>query len=535
MKPYHSLTALEKKRIAIEHFQRYPDDYVREFFHIEPDAHQIDALRAVAKIGARVAIAGANGMGKDATVGWMPSWFLYCFGGPMGQHALVPTTSASGRQVDTFWRELNGWMSTAMNASAFDPLNKELRLKDPTLAHNKALGFKALSQAVMESFHAPHLLYIMTEARACEDWAYLSMFKACTGQDNRIVIQSVPGEQTGLFYEIVRGEVPGWDVFRWPAARKVWTCPICDDVQVFEGMCEKCLQERTWKYIPNSKLVTDQSIQEKLAFGEDSEFFQAPVLANFITGSSLALITLQEYLDAEDRYGPKRVETVNGIDIPLGGIVEDNTDILGVDCAWVGQNNNVMCHRKGPVVYKFHRWQGNKGNPITGDGRVDTTDLIERVIQWMVQYPHGTVVTENGIAQSSLIDHIIKAEFGSRLHLVNPGGPPLGGEQEEEMFFDRRSQLYYYVQQRFRKGNMAIKDENDLLKKQLTGIRAKVRTDLKFQIESKDEMKKRMPSPDDSDSLMLTMAGSSDLSKAANFSDVAFRADGVAKDRYGDW
>lgn len=503
---FQSLSEQEKQRYLVEHFQRFPDDYVRYFFNIEPEQHQINALRAIAKPGARVAICGANGMGKDALVSWLPSWFLYCFGSVMGEHALVPTTSASGRQVDTLWREQNGWMSGSINGDAFHILVKELRLKwvedhDGKRIpgdNNKALGFKALSQQVMESFHAPHLLYIMTEARACEDWAYLSMFKACTGEDNRIIIQSVPGEQTGMFYEIVRGEIPGWTVLTWPAARKVWSCPS-SHVQVHDGACEDCDLETKSKYVPTSKQVSDQSIQEKLAFGEDSEFFQAPVLANFLTGSSLQLITLKQYHDAEDRYGPKRKETVNGIDIWMGGIVEENNDILGVDCAWVGQNQNVLCHRKGPVVYKFHRWQGNKGNQITGEGRIDTTDLIDRVMQWMNEYPHGTVVTEQGIAQASLIDHIIKAQYGGRLKLVNPGGPPLGGEKEEEMFHDRRSQLYYYVQQRFRNGNIAIKDNNDELKKQLTGIRGKVRTDVKFQIESKDELKKRMPSPDDAD------------------------------------
>lgn len=517
---YQSLSDLEKKQLVVEHFQRYPDDYVRWMFGVEPEPHQIAALRAVAKPGARVCIVGANGMGKDACVSWLPSWFLYCFGGPMGQHALVPTTSASGRQIDTFWREQNGWMSGAVNVDAFDVMVKELRLKkiedprDQTRqldgTNNKAVGFKALSQAVMESFHAPHLLYIMTEARACEDWAYLSMFKACTDVDNRIVIQSVPGEQTGMFYEIARGEVPGWEVLFWPAARKVWSCPGCDYTTTSDGICPTCDRELKSKYVPTSRRVTDQSIQEKLAFGEDSEFFQAPVLANFLTGSSLQLISLREYHDAEDRYGPKRVERINDIEIPMGGVVEDEqSDILGVDVAWVGQNNTVLCHRKGPVVYKFHRWQGQ---------RTDYT--ADRVMEWMNAYPHGTVCIESGIAQSGVIDQIVKAHYGSRLQLINPGGPPLGGEKEEEMFHDRRSQLYYYVQQKFRKGILAIRDTNDELKKQLTGIRAKVRTDVKFQIESKDELKKRMESPDDADALMLTMAGSSDESRAATFKDL---------------
>ena len=449
-------------------------------------------------------------MGKDAAVSWLPEWFLYCFGGPKGNEALVPTTSASGRQIDTLWREINGWSSTSKAAKAFDLLVKEMRLRFVYDANgnrvvgdmNKALGFKAANAVIMESFHAPHLLYIMTEARGCEDWAYLAMYKACTGMDNRIVIQSVPGEETGEFFKIASGQrnvedrQRQWDVLTWPAAKKVWYCPLCDEEQRMGGVCSKCNQDYKYKYVPTSKLVTQESINEKLAYGEDSEWFQGPVLANFIKGSSRSLITLSEYMDAESRYGGE------------GGLVEGLPDVLGCDIAWTGQNFTVLCHRKGPVLYQFYRWQGM---------RTDYT--ADRIMEWLVANPHGIATIENGIAQSGVIDQIIKAQFGSRLVLVNPGAPPVS-DQDKEFYVNQRAQLYFYLQQRFKKGTIAIREKRLPLGGQLTAIPARVRTDMKFEIESKDTLLKKMPSPDDADAAMLSMAGSPDVMMTANVKDV---------------
>lgn len=501
MNSYYSLSDHEKKIAVVRHFQQHPEDYVREILGVDPDTHQLDLLRAVARPNARVCVVGANGMGKDAAVGWLPEWFLYSFGGPKGKEALVPTTSASGRQIDTLWREVIGWSAASKARDAFDPLVRELRLKDcevygerMALTHNKSLGFKAANAATMESFHAPHMLYIMTEARACEDWAYLAMFKACSGQDNRIVIQSVPGEEIGEFFKIASGQRPGWTVLHWPAAKKYFECPECKSEQETEGKCGSCAYDDTIKkFRPTSRLVTQESINEKLAYGEDSEWFQGPVLANFLSGSSLALVTLSEYMDAVSRYGED-------------GILESEPDILGVDWAWTGQNFHVMCHRRGQVVYKFWSWQGHKGNEE--QERRDVLYTAERVVEWMLAWPHGVVVTEAVGAGAGLIDFVVKHNLAHRLIQVYPGNPPVGGPTAEEHFFDRRSQLYYYLKERFKIGKIAIKDKDLPLGGQLTSIRAKVRGDSKFQVEPKTEMLKRMPSPDHADALMLTMAGS---------------------------
>jgi hypothetical protein len=232
-------------------------------------------------------------------------------------------------------------------------------------------------------------------------------------------------------------------------------------------------------------------------------------LANFLKGSSRALVSLSDYMAAESRYGGE------------DGLVEGLPDVLGIDAAWVGQNQTVFCHRKGPVLWKFQRFQGQRTNV--------TAELVE---QWLVAHPHGVAVIEGIGISAGVIDLVIANGLGSRLIVIHPGSPPIGSDTELEQFKDRRSQLYYYLAQRFKDGTLAVREKNLPLGGQLTSIRAQIRGDSKYEVEGKREMLKRMPSPDDADAAMLSMAGSPDMFKAATISDLAVAG---TRPEYGDW
>ncbi len=447
----------ERERKAVAHFQTHPEDYVRRVMGVEPEPQQVDVLRLMAQPNARVAFIAANGVGKDALCAWIVEWFLYCHEG------VVPTTSASDRQVGILWKEIAQWTGRSRARPAFDLLQRRMVKKSNPAAY--AEGFKAASAARMEGYHSPALLYIMTEARGMEEWGFQAMLKACTGQDNRILVQSVPGEETGELYMIASGQRARWQTKFFAAAKKL------------HG------QNGSTRYVPTTRLVTQETIDEKLEYGESSAWFVAPVLAEFIQAGSLALISLGQFHAAVDRWD----ETPEDPSWP---------DILGVDVAWVGSNETIMLHRKGPLV-----------KSITAYSKQRTNVTAERVYEWHCAHPRSTVVIEHGIAQSGVIDQLINLGMseGETLFSVNPGGPAL----EEEKFADRRSELYYYTAERFQSSRLAIEPKYKFspLGAQLTSIKKIVRGDMKFQMESKRQMASRkIPSPDWADALMLTMA-----------------------------
>ena len=417
-------------------------------------------MDAVAEPNARVCLQQANGVGKDAVSAWLVEWFLYCYEG------VVPTTSASGRQVELLWQEIHNWSTKSKAASAFELLSKKMYLKADRAAY--ATGFKARDAATMEGFHYPHMLYIATEARGIEEWGYVAMLKACTGLDNRLLIQSVPGDATGEFWAVANGfRGDRWKVRQFPAAR---------------------LDPITGKYVPTTRLVSQESIEEKLMYGEESPWFVGPVLAQFYEGGSLALLTAAQYQAACDRY--EQAEE--------NGTLPGGSDILGVDVAWKGSNESILCHRKGPVIQDIQHYQGQS-----------ELDTARRCEEWLQAHSKGVMVVEYGIAQAGVIDKLNEDGYEDRLVQVLPGNPPV----DEEKFADRKSELYYYATQRFKDGNIYIPEayRESPLGKQLTSIRKIPHGANKFQVESKRQlMARKIPSPDWSDAYMLSNAVADD-------------------------
>ncbi len=442
---------------AASYFQENPDCYIEEFHPgIELSFYQKQVCRAVAKPNARVCLVGANGMGKDAICALLVEWFLFCFG-VKGNPALVPTTSASGRQIAILWQEVNMWMHQSLNRDDFELLQQKLSVKD-TLEESYSLGFKGNDAKTVEGYHAQKLLYILTEARGAPEWMFTAILKACTREDNRVLVQSVPGEETGEFYKIASGirnaEMgEGWEIIFAPAAEK-----------------------RDGVYVATTKLVSQQSIDEKLRYGEESSQFVGPVLAKFIKGSSLALVSLGKFMDAWNRH-------------PMDD--EGADDVLGIDVSWVGSNESVLTHRKGPVLKR--QW----AHPGT-----NTIDLGEIAVQWY-HATGGWVIIEHGIAQSGVIDYCRKQKV-KKLITVDVGGPAL----EQERFADRKSELAYYFAERFEKDRISVPDKDSPLCGQLMAIQKKIRGDQVFQLEPKAQTVKRLGgmSPDWADSAILTIA-----------------------------
>jgi len=421
----------------------------------EPEPHQVKVCRAIAKKNSRVALIGANGIGKDALCAWLVEWFLYCFQG------LVPITSASARQVRILWREIHEWTGQSKARSSFNLLQQRMEVisrREGEKAYSE--GFKAVSEQKIEGYHNPVMLYIMTEARGCEDWAYRAMLKACSQEDNRILIQSVPGLEEGEFFRIAQGARSRWEVITIPAAKKI-------------------AGPGGPKYVPTTRLVSQDSIDEKLEYGENSQWFVGPVLAQFIKAGSLSLITLGDFQNAVER--SEESETSGG------------QDILGVDVAWVGRNETVFCHRKGAHVVNFISYSQER-----------TTETEKICLQWLGSHPQGMMVIEHVGVGAGVIDHVIAAGFEDRMVEINPGGPPI----EKDRFKDRRSELYFYLAKKFETGEISIPEryEHSPLSPQLTSLRKIVRGDQIFELESKRIAAKRMPSPDWADALMLTLA-----------------------------
>lgn len=162
--------------------------------------------------------------------------------------------------------------------------------------------------------------------------------------------------------------------------------------------------------------------------------------------------------------------------------------ILGVDPARFGDDRSVIFPRQGlqafaPLVYRG----------------LDNMDLAGRVAAKIEQWKPDAVFIDAG-AGSGVIDRL--RQIGFDVIEVN-----FGGRANDALYTNKRTEMWHLMAEAVRTG-LAIPNDN-ALKLELATPTYKYDAANRIQLESKDEIKKRLPdagSPDLADALALTYA-----------------------------
>ena len=145
-------------------FWDHPVHFIQNILGAEPEPYQADVLDALAE-SPRVAVRSGHGVGKTAVAAWAVTWFLVTR--PLSK---VPTTAPTfEKQVrDILWAEIHRWVRESV-------LARELSLSQTRMAVKGfeeewfAVGMSAERPENLEGFHAPHLLYVVDEAKGVSD------------------------------------------------------------------------------------------------------------------------------------------------------------------------------------------------------------------------------------------------------------------------------------------------------------------------------------------------------------------------------
>ena len=172
----------------------------------------------------------------------------------------------------------------------------------------------------------------------------------------------------------------------------------------------------------------------------------------------------------------------------LPGDIEHAPRILGVDPARFGNDRSVIVPRQGLMVCDPMIYRG-----------LDNMDLAGRVAVKIDQWKPDAVFVDAG-AGSGVIDRL--RQIGHDVIEINFGGRPIN-----PIYVNRRTEMWHLMADAIRSG-VAIPNRNDL-KLELATPTYKFDTQNRIALESKDDIKKRMPdsaSPDIADALALTFA-----------------------------
>jgi Archaeal shikimate kinase len=423
--------------IASTYFED-PVGYVRDVLQAEPDTWQIEALNAV-RDNKRVAGASGHGIGKTAFVAWIIHWFMATRPNPQ-----VVVTANTKNQLDSkTWRELAKWNQKALNGHWFEVKATRMELKDsPETWFASAIPWTEHNSESFAGTHEEHVLVVFDEASAIADVIWDVVEGAMTTPGARWVALGNPTRNTGRFREC------------WGRFRHRWHTMQVDSRK--------------------AKMADQTQIAEWIAdYGEDSDFVRVRVKGEFPKSSSAQLIS-SALVEAAIEY-----KAVGYEKLPL---------ILGVDVARFGDDQTVICARRGRKVY-----------PLSKFRELDTMQVAGHVAAAMKTMKPALVNIDIGAMGAGVVDRL--REQGYDVRGVNFGGQPV----DKIKFANKRAEMWGDALEWLKEGG-DLPDDYEL-KQDLIGPEYSYTSSQQLLLEKKESMKRRgLSSPDCADAFALTFA-----------------------------
>lgn len=450
--------AAAKNRLALAQVRRWRDDpvlFVREVFKVEPDAWQVDMLRAFPKNNRLVASA-CKGPGKTALLAWLGWNFL-----ATRPHCKVPCTSITGTNLaDGLWTEFAKWQKkspllqrafTWTKTRIFSTSHPEtwwasartwVQDADPTQQANTLAGL-----------HEDFLLFLIDEVSEIPDGVVSAAEAALTGGiETKLVIMGNPTRTEGPLWRAVGADSALWHVTR------ITGDP--DDPK------------------RSPRIDIDEARRQIAKYGRDSYTVRVNILGLFPERQA------DKLLDGRD------VDAAMERSIPPGTF-EHEAKIIGVDVARFGDDSSIFSPRQGRVAFVQKEFRGLR-----------TNELADELITFAEKWGADGVFVDEGAMGAGVIDTCFGRGYGHLVYPVNFGARAL----ESTRFENKRTEMYWLAAEWTKGGGSLPKDF--LLHAELTAPKYWFDKSNRVCLERAEDVKARLGrSPDRASGLVLTFAG----------------------------
>lgn len=409
----------------------------------------------------REAVRGPHGLGKSTIAAVTVLWFALT-SDAAGVDWKAVTTAGSWRQLSQFlWPEIHKWAGRVRWDRVRDkPFGRnELLNLNMRLAHGSAFAAACSNPALIEGAHADRLLFVYDESKAIP----AGTFDACegafsgTGEAYALAL-STPGDPSGRFYDI-HARRPGYE--DWTARH----------VTLAEAIAARRISE-AW------------AGQRAKQWGAESAVYANRVLGDFHAGDEDTVIPLRWVEAANERW----LEWAEAGKPDLPGPHRD-----GVDVARGGEDKTVIAIRRGPVVTELRR-----------SSKEDTMQTTGRVKGHLDSDPDATAMVDVIGIGAGVLDRL--REQGCKAEPFNASAGTKNTDVTGELgFANVRSAAWWMLRELLdpsRDSDLALPVDDQLLG-DLTAPKWKVLSGGKIQVESKDDIRKRIGrSTDDGDAVV---------------------------------
>lgn len=426
-----------------------PVVFVREVLGAEPDAWQVDVLRAFVS-NQRLALKACKGPGKSTVMAWCGWNFLLT-----RPHPKVVATSITGDNLrDGLWTEFAKWQAKSpLLKHAFAWSAERIVAKDHpetwwASARQWAKGADASQQAnTLAGIHADYVLFLVDEAGGIPDGVVAAAEAGLsTGTETKLFLSGNPTHLSGPLYRACTRD-----------RSLYWVKEISGDPDD-----------------PNRapRIDIEWARRQIEQNGRDNPWVLVNVFGKFPPGQSNALLGVEDVTDACRR-------SISFAD------VEHEPKILGVDVARFGDDRTVFFPR-----------QGRAGMGAKVFRNLNTMEVADQVALSIERWsPDAVFVDQTGVG-AGVVDRL--QQLGHNVTGVDNGSKAL-----DHRFADRRCEMWWKMADWIRSGG-CLPDDSELIS-ELTAPTYEFDASNKFRLESKKELKKRgLASPDKADALALT-------------------------------
>ena len=466
-------TQLALASLAREQLRTYYDNPVRwaEECIAWPEgqgltAYQKEVLAALV-IHQRVAQRGPHGLGKSMTSAVAVLWFVTTREAA-GVDWKCVTTAGGWHQLEHYlWPEIHKWAKLIKwERLGRDPFNSrtELLKLNLNLRHGSAFAVASTDPARIEGAHADSIFYVYDESKVITDKTFDAAEGAFSGagRDGReafALASSTPGEPMGRFYDIHQHK------------------------EGFEDWFTKHVT--LWEAIRAGRVAPQWAKQRKRQWGRNSQLYANRVLGEFHSSDEDTVIPLSWIEAAIARWYENASK-------PIARMAR-----LGVDVAGSGDGDKT-------VFAPIHDLRVGRLQYVTHE---DTEQIADRIIGIARANPSTTVVVDADGLGVGVYDKLNHAE-GVTVEAFHAGAKTDKRDKSGELtFFNTRSAAWWSMREMLdpMDGSTIELPDDDLLVGDLSAPKWSDRQARGIiQVESKDEIKKRLGrSTDSGDAVMM--------------------------------
>jgi hypothetical protein len=419
----------------------------------------------------REAVRGPHGLGKSSLSAIAVLWFALTRDAA-GVDWKVVTTAGSWHQLTSYtWPEIHKWAGRLRWDKVRDgrPFSRAHELQNINLKLNHGAAFAAASAnaALIEGAHADSLMFVYDEAKAVPSGTFDGCEGAFSGAGEGgteafALALSTPGQPQGRFYDICKRK----------AGYEDWH-PV--HVTLDDAMAA-------------GRITGEWADQRARQWGTDSAIYQNRVLGEFYASDEDSVIPLAWAEAAVARWHAwaeaGRPDT--------GAAFLPRT--VGVDVASTGQDRTVLALRSGPVITELRR--------SVREDTMATTGRTKAILD--ADSACTAVVDVIGIG-TGVVDRL--REMGARVLAFNASRASRAVDSTREFHFvNRRSEAWWSMRTALDPSGDPDRclPDDEMLLGDLSAPHWSVTSGGKIQVESKDEIRKRLGrSTDDGDAVVM--------------------------------